>query len=97
MLPAALPGEDGWEPRAAASLLEVVLDMRRQFTLQILAHCRDGVPVNAALEAFAAGHREQLDTVNGLINDVKAAPQPTLPGLLVVIREVGRLVRPPQR
>jgi glutamate dehydrogenase len=94
VVPETLPGEDGWEPRAAASLLEVVLDMRRQLSLHVLARCRDGLPISEGVQAFAANCRDQLDTVNGLIGDIKAAPHPTLPGLVVVMREIGRLARP---
>jgi glutamate dehydrogenase len=96
-LPATLPGEDSWEPRAMASLLEVVLDLRRQLTLQVLAQSHNGLPIGECVQAFAAGAREQLDIVTGLINDLKTGPQPSLPALLVLMREVGRLARPPQR
>jgi NAD-specific glutamate dehydrogenase len=96
VLPSSLPAEDRWEPRAVASLLEVLRDMRRQITLQVLSHCRGGTPIEDCLQAYAATRLEQLDVVNELINDLKAVAQPTLPALLVVIREVGRLARPPQ-
>jgi NAD-specific glutamate dehydrogenase len=93
VLPSALPGDEGWEPRAVASLLEALLDMRRQLTLQVLAHSRAGAPISEALHAFAAEHPDQLDAVAELINDIRAVPQPNLPGLLVLMRELGRLAR----
>jgi glutamate dehydrogenase len=96
VLPSALPGDQGWEPRAVASLLEALLDVRRQLTAQVLAHSRGGAPIRESVQAFAAQRREQLDAVNGLIDDIKAAPQPNLPALLVLMRELGRLARAPE-
>jgi glutamate dehydrogenase len=95
VLPSMLPGEDRWEPRAVASLLEVVLEMRRLLTQQILAERRSDTPIRECLERYAAASHDQLAVVSGLINDQKGAAQPTLPALVVVIRELGRLVRPP--
>ncbi len=97
VLPSTLPGEDRWEPRAVASLLEVLLDMRRQLTMHVLGQQRGDAPIGECLRAFAATCRDQLDVVQGLIRDLKAAAQPTLPALLVLMREVGRLARPPER
>ena len=96
-LPTTLPGEDSWESRAVASLLEVLLDMRRQLTLQVLGHDTGAEPLSDRLEAFAARCRDQLDVVNDLLSDLKAAPQLTLPALLVLMREIGRLARQPER
>jgi len=97
VLPSTLAGEDRWEPRALAGILEVLLDMRRRLTLGVLAHRRGTVPIDDCLQAFVASRRDDLDMVNGLISDLKAATQPTLPALLVLIREVGRLAQPPDR
>jgi glutamate dehydrogenase len=96
-LPSTLPGEDRWAPRAAASLLDAALDLRRQLTLQVLAHHRDGASVDESIKTYAAGCQEQLDLVNGLLLDLKAAAPPSLPALLVVLREIGRLARPAER
>ena len=73
VLPSTLPGEDRWEPRAVASLLEVLLDMRRQLTMHVLGHQRSDVPIAECLRAFAATCRDQLEVVHGLIGDLKAA------------------------
>jgi glutamate dehydrogenase len=97
VLPGTLTGEDRWEPRARASLLEAVRDMHRHLTLQVLAHRHGGEPITECLRAYALASREQLDVVNGLISDLKAAPQPTLPALLVLLRELARLARPIER
>jgi glutamate dehydrogenase len=93
-LPSTLPGEDRWEPRAVASLLEVIVEMRRLLTQHVLARRRPGTTVDDWLHRYATEHREQLAAVGELVSDQKAATQPTLPALLVIIREVGRLVRP---
>jgi hypothetical protein len=60
----------------------------------VLAGLRAEAPVEGAIAAYAELHREQLDVLAGLIGDLKAAPQPTLPAILVVLRELGRLTRP---
>lgn len=96
-VPGVLPGEDRWEPRAVVSLLDVVAHMRRQLTLQIIGRRREGASIRACLDSHAAACREQLATVNELVSDLKAAAQPTLPALLVLLHEVGRLVRAPSR
>jgi glutamate dehydrogenase len=91
-----LPAEDRWEPRAAAALAEELLDLRRRLALQVLAQRNGDAPIDACVGAFTAGHREQLDAVTALIDDLKAAPQPTLPALLVILHEIGRLARAPE-
>ncbi len=91
-----LPAEDRWEPRAAAALAEELLDLRRRLALQVLAQRNGDTPIDACVVAFTAGHREQLDAVTALIDDLKAAPQPSLPALLVILHEIGRLARVPE-
>ena len=72
--------------------------MRRQLTLQVLAHHRDGRRSTSACRRYRrAARREQLDVVTGLIDDLKAGAPPTLPALLVLMREIGRLARPAER
>jgi glutamate dehydrogenase len=93
LLPTVLAGEDRWEPRAATGLLDGLRLARRQLTLDVLAHLRAGGSVAQALEAFEATVREQLDIVVGVVADVKASSQPTLPAVLVLMREIGRLTQ----
>jgi NAD-specific glutamate dehydrogenase len=95
-LPSTLTGEDRWDPRAASSLLETLLDLRRQLTLQVLGYHRDGTPIDECLRAYAATCREQLDVVSGLIVDLGGCAA-TLPALLVLMREIARLARPGER
>jgi glutamate dehydrogenase len=94
VLPSALTGEDRWEPRARASLLEALLDIHRQLAFQVLGHRHGGAAIADCLGAYAVACREQLDVVNGLISDLKAASPPPLPALLVLLRELARLARP---
>jgi hypothetical protein len=49
------------------------------------------------VQTYAATVQEQVDVVGDLVMDLKAAAPPTLPALLVLIREIGRLARPPER
>ncbi|MGD9764241.1 MAG: NAD-glutamate dehydrogenase domain-containing protein [Candidatus Binatia bacterium] len=96
-LPGAFGGEDRWEPRAAAVLLDGLRQARRQITRDVLADCVPGRSVAECFAAYAAARREQIEMVLRLVSDSKAAPQPSLPALLVVMRELGRLARPPVR
>jgi glutamate dehydrogenase len=93
LVPTLLVADDRWEQRAAAGLEAGLRDMRRQITLAMLTRMPDGAPVTSGLNTYAAERREQLDVVLGLIGDLKAAPQPTLPALLVLMHELGRLIR----
>jgi glutamate dehydrogenase len=89
---AELPAEGRWERRAVEGLREALAYARRQVTRHVLA-CHEGSGrVEACLEEYAGAHREQLDTLQALINDIKSGQRPTLAALLVVVRELGRLV-----
>ncbi len=92
-LPTTLRGEDRWEQRAIAGLLEGLLYGRRQLTVNVLGYRRGEAVVEDCLQLYAEACGAQLDRLRGLIDDLKAATRPTLPGLLVVMRELGRLVR----
>ncbi len=92
-LPETVPGDAQWEQRAIGGLLEGLLYARRQLTVNVLASRRPASSVDECLTQYASDHEAQLARVRGLIDDLKAAPKPTLPGLLVVMRELGRLTR----
>ena len=56
---------------------------------------RNEQPAASAAErvaAFCDARRDQLDVVPGLSHDLKAVARPPLPALLVLMRELGRLV-----
>ncbi|MGH7786567.1 MAG: hypothetical protein ACRERC_06850, partial [Candidatus Binatia bacterium] len=95
LVPTLLVAGDRWEQRAAAGLAEGLRDLRRQITLAVLDRLPDGAPVSSGLDTYAAERREQLDVVLNLISDLKATPHPTLPALLVLTHELGRLIRSP--
>ncbi|MFN8640317.1 MAG: NAD-glutamate dehydrogenase [Candidatus Binatia bacterium] len=90
-LPAALSSEERWEARAAAGLLDQLRAIRRRLTRAVLA---EPTPVETAAErvaAFNGARRDQVDTIVGLCQDLRATPRPPLPALLVLLREVDRL------
>jgi glutamate dehydrogenase len=94
VLPSVVAGEGRWEQRAKEALSEGLLYARRQLTMNVLSYHMDSQPVDECVRAYATESATQLQRVQGLIADLKAAPQPGLPAMLVVMRELGRLVRP---
>ncbi len=92
-LPTTVPGEDRWEQRAVGGLLEGLLHARRQLTMDVLACGADGEPIGDRVRRYAEAAAPQLARLRGVIDDLKAA-QPTLAGMLVAMRELGRLTRP---
>jgi NAD-specific glutamate dehydrogenase len=96
-LPVAVIGEGRWEQRAKEALAEGLLYARRQLTINVLSCHVDGHGVDECVQTYAAESSRQLQRLQGILADLKAAPQPTLPALLVVMRELGRLVRPPHQ
>ncbi|MEO8603763.1 MAG: NAD-glutamate dehydrogenase domain-containing protein [bacterium] len=92
-LSSSLTGEDRWEARAAAGLIEDLRQTRRQIANDVLVRQQPGASIENALAAWADVYDEQIDAVARLIGDLKAAAQPPLPALLVVLHELGRLAR----
>jgi glutamate dehydrogenase len=85
-----LSAEDRWERRAIEGLSEGLVYARRRLAQNIVGgNVRD---VNASLQAYIAAEQEQLSRLSALINDIKSARRPTLAALVVVMRELGRLV-----
>ena len=54
-----------------------------------------GGQVDQCLREYTDGHREPLVKLRAVTDDIKSAPQVTLAGLFVVVRELGRLVGRP--
>jgi len=97
----ALSAEGRWERRAVEGLHEGLRYARRQIAHDVLL-CHQGAgevglvgQVDACLREYVDSHQEQLVKLRGLIDDIKSAPQATLAALLVVVRELGRLVGRP--
>lgn len=83
--------DDRWERRAVEGLLEGLLYARRRLARNILACRRDGCSVEPCLQEYRAAHREQIESLRQLTDDLKTMGRPTLAGILVVMRELGRL------
>ncbi len=86
-----LPAEDRWERRAVEGLQQGLTYARRRLTRTVLASRDHGAPVDRCLAAYGTAHRSQLVKLSDIVNDIKNAPRVTLPALLVVMRELGRL------
>jgi glutamate dehydrogenase len=91
----ALPAEGRWERRAVEELYEGLRYAWRQIAHNVLLSHQGGEQVDGCLREYIDGHQEQLVKLRGLIDDIKSAPQATLAALLVVVRELGRLVGQP--
>jgi glutamate dehydrogenase len=87
--------EDRWERRAAEELHRALTAARRQLTYDILAGRPANDLVADCLARYAQSHAEPLARISALINDLKGARRPSLAGVLVVTRELGRLVGQP--
>jgi NAD-specific glutamate dehydrogenase len=94
VLPIVVAGEGRWEQRAKEALAEGLLYARRQLTMNVLSYHVDAQAIDACVQAYTSASSGQLERLQGIIADLKAAQQPTLPAMLVVMRELGRLVRP---
>jgi glutamate dehydrogenase len=91
----ALPTEGRWERRAVGDLHEGLAYARRQIAHNVLLCRQAGGQVDECLDEYTAAHHEPLAHLRALLDDVKSAPHPTLAALLVVVRELGRLVGRP--
>jgi glutamate dehydrogenase len=87
-----LPAEDRWERRALEGLNEGLMYARRQLVYNILQYSTAGGAVDACLREYVAGHQAQLTALAALVSDIKSAPHASLAAVLVVMRELGRLV-----
>ena len=83
--------DDRWERRAVEGLLEGLLNARRLLARNVLRCQRNGASVEACLRDYRSAHADQLDHLRGLTDDLKTVGRPTLAGILVVMRELGRL------
>jgi glutamate dehydrogenase len=92
----ALQAEDRWERRAVAGLSEGLMYARRQLTVDILRCEASGSPIEACLRTYSASEADQLGKLTDLVDDIKSAPRVPLAALLVIMRELGRLVGRPE-
>jgi glutamate dehydrogenase len=91
-LPGALSADDRWEARAAAGLLDRLRATRRRLVLDVLAERAAGASAAERVAAYSDTRRDQVDVILGLTHDLRAVAQPPLPALLVLLRELDRLV-----
>jgi glutamate dehydrogenase len=87
-----LPGEDRWERRASEALSEGLVYARRQLTRKVLTELSAEASVSDGVAAYLSANGEQVQKVRALIDDMKNAPRITLAAVIVVMRELGRLV-----
>jgi NAD-specific glutamate dehydrogenase len=79
--------EDRWERRAVESLIAELDDLRRQVATRLLG----AADVDAAVNAFEDAHAAELARIRALLDDLRSARRITLPAMIVVVRELGRL------
>jgi glutamate dehydrogenase len=83
-------GDDRWEKRAAEGLREDVSAARRRMTLEVLG--RSDGDVGERLTGFAGANQTSLARVRALAEDLRSGRKPSLAALVVVVRELRRLV-----
>jgi glutamate dehydrogenase len=94
-IPGALASDDRWEARAAAGLLDRLRETRRRLAIAVLAERAGAASPSERVAAYAEARRDQVDVILGLTHDLRAAPHAPLPALLVLLRELDRLVDTP--
>jgi glutamate dehydrogenase len=94
-LPATVSGEARWERRAIGGLIEGLRQARRQLTINLLAAGHADSHIDERLHLYADQNGFQLARLRAVVDDLRTETQPTLAGMLVVMRELGRLARAP--
>ncbi|MCC6766921.1 MAG: NAD-glutamate dehydrogenase [Deltaproteobacteria bacterium] len=81
-------GEDRWERRAVESLGAELDHVRRELTRQLLAGSGE---VAARVVTFRLRRAATLERIRALLADLQSAGTVTLPAIMVLVRELGRL------
>jgi NAD-specific glutamate dehydrogenase len=87
-----LPADSRWERRARNALSEGLVHVRKELTRRIVLAREPDTPMSSALEGYLVEHQEQLTRLGELIDDITSAQRPSLAALMVIVRELGRLV-----
>ena len=85
-------GEDRWERRAAESLNAELHQLRRALAQKLLV---GGGEVAARIATFRLRRAAALDRIAALTDDLRGARGITLPAIMVLVRELGRLQEGP--
>jgi glutamate dehydrogenase len=91
-LPEALASDDRWEARAAAGLLDRLRATRRRIVADVLAERGAAAHPTSRVAAYLEARRDQADVILGLTHDLRAGARPPLAALLVLLREIDRLI-----
>jgi len=88
----AAAGEDRWERRAAESLSAELDSLRRALTRRLLVGSGE---VASRIATFRLRRAAVLDRIHALTDDLRGARSITLPAIMVLVRELGRLQEGP--
>jgi glutamate dehydrogenase len=85
-------GEDHWERRAAESLGAELDQQRRDLTRQLLSASGE---IDARVTTFRLRRAGALERIRALLDDLRSDRTITLPAIMVLVRELGRLEEAP--
>jgi NAD-specific glutamate dehydrogenase len=88
----AAAGEDRWERRAVESLSAELDELRRALTRQLLTGTGE---VASRVATFRLRRAATLERIRAITDDLRSARTITLPAIMVLVRELGRLQEVP--
>jgi len=82
-------GESRWDQRAARVLDEDLSRAHRSMTIALLAAGGEHEPLEALVRKVSGERSEELASYRSLLEDISTDDAPTLPAMMVAIRELG--------
>ncbi|MFN8185767.1 MAG: NAD-glutamate dehydrogenase [Gaiellales bacterium] len=86
-----LPETSRWQRWASQAMSDDLMSLRRDISLRVLDSA-NGRPIDAAFDAFVAGHAEAYERLNRLVGSLQTHGETGLAGLTVALRQVRGLV-----
>jgi NAD-specific glutamate dehydrogenase len=82
-------GESRWDQRAARVLDEDLSRAHRSMTIALLTAGGENEPLEALLRKVSRDRAEELASYRSVLEDISTDEAPTLPAMMVAIRELG--------
>ena len=81
-------GDDLWEQRAARTLSLELENARARMAARIVHDVQAAPDVERAFDEYRRGHRDELERVRQVLDDVKTSERPNLSSLMVAVHAV---------